>query len=186
MYIILPCTLTNVRKDAMLSQATNAKEGGMDAHQKGKLERYFKNSSRFLWGLVPSDKRNQKQSYEWLRRKGYRRFKSGPYDYVMAQLLDDGGIERLLTDVVIPRVRELLTTEQLGYLRECWKEGRPVQMADLHRYGIRIVKTKGGKVTWDYLPFIEVNTQYNYIEKWGEFAGLWFEEIEEIEPLSHK
>jgi hypothetical protein len=33
----------------------------------------------------------------------------------------------------------------------------------------------------DGSPFIEVNTQFNYVERWGEFAGPWFEEIEDRE-----
>jgi len=29
-------------------------------------------------------------------------------------------------------------------------------------------------------PFLEVNTQFNYVERWGELAGVWFEEIETL------
>lgn len=148
----------------------------MDDRQKAKLERYFRNSSRFLWGLVPPDRRNQKESYAWLRGKGCRNFKEGRYRYVIAQLLDDPGIERLLTDVVIPRVRdELFTAEFLKYLRQRWNEGHPPEMSDLHEYGVKVEKPKDAL---PLVPFLEVNTQYSYVERWGEFAGLWFEEIE--------
>ena len=32
----------------------------------------------------------------------------------------------------------------------------------------------------DPYPFLEINTQFNYVKKWGEFAGVWFEEIEPV------
>ncbi len=146
----------------------------MDDREKAKLERYIKNSNKFLWGLVPPDKRNQKQSYAWLRGRGYRKFKDGTYTYVLAQLLDDPGIERLFSDLVIPRVRdELLSAELMKFLRTCWREGRLPEMSSLYNYGV-----KNAKAALPLWPFLEVNTQYNYVERWGELAGLWFEEID--------
>ena len=32
----------------------------------------------------------------------------------------------------------------------------------------------------DMSPFVDMNTQFNYVEGWGEFAGVWFEEIEQL------
>ncbi len=92
----------------------------MDAKQKGKLERYFKNASRFLWGLGNG---NQKETYRWLKSYGKQRlgsdfdFKEGPYREVIAQLLQNPGIERLLKDLVVPRVRELFSDQALEFLQ---------------------------------------------------------------------
>jgi hypothetical protein len=82
----------------------------MDVKQKAKLEKYFKNASHFLWGL---GNKNQKETYHWLKSYGKQHlgpefdFKEGPYKEVIAQLLQNPGIERLLNYLVVPRVREL-------------------------------------------------------------------------------
>jgi len=143
----------------------------MDTKQRDKLERYFKNSSRFLWGLSG---RNQKETYQWLRRKDYV-FDNGSYGHVTRQLLENPGIEALLRDLIIPRVKELFTAKAIEFLRSCWEAGTRPDMSFLKMYNIE-----------DASPFLEVNSQFNYVERWGEFAGLWFEEIEELEELLSK
>lgn len=137
----------------------------MDAKQKAKLERYFKNSSRFLWGLGPG---NQKKTYMWLHAKGYE-FDNGPYAHVTIQLLDNPGIEKVLKDLVIPRVYEKFNAGAIDALRNCWNTGMMPNMSFLRTYKMN-----------DPYPFLEVNRQFNYVERWGEFAGLWFEEIEPL------
>lgn len=138
----------------------------MDAKQKGKLERYLRNASRFLWGLIPG---NQKEIYAWLREKGFE-FESGTYTHVTDQLLKKPGIERILKDLIIPRVKERFTDKALEYLRSCWQAGTTPDISFLKLYNIK-----------NPLPFLEVNTQFNYVERWGEFAGVCFEEIEELQ-----
>jgi len=135
----------------------------MDTNQKGKLERYFKNSSRFLWGLGPG---NQKETYQWLRGKGFV-FDNGTYAHVTTQLLENPGIEILLKDLIIPRVKEIFSEKAIDFLRTCWQAGTLPDISFLRLYNIK-----------DAPSFLEVNTQFNYVERWGELAGLWFEEIE--------
>ena len=146
----------------------------MDAKQKGKLERYCQNASRFLWGL--GDK-NQKETYRWLKTYGKQHlgpdfdFKEGPYREVMAQLLQNPGIERLLKDLVIPRVRDLFSKQALEFLRVSWKAGTLPDISYLKHYNISIE---------DDNPFLEINRWYKNVERWGDFAGIWFEEIDDI------
>ena len=137
----------------------------MDARQKGKLERYFKNSSRFLWGL---GRGNQKETYQWLKSEGFV-FDNGSYAYVTAQLVENPGIERILQNLIIPRTKELFSDKAIEFLRTCWQAGTVPNMSFLKLYSIK-----------DAYPFLEVNSQFNYVERWGEFAGIWFEEIEEL------
>jgi hypothetical protein len=146
----------------------------MDAKQKGKLERYFKNASRFLWGL---GNKNQKETYLWLKAYGKQRlgsdfdFKEGPYREVIAQLLQNPGLERLLKDLVVPRVRELFSDQALEFLRISWNAGTLPDISYLQHYNINLE---------DASPFLEVNKWYKYVERWGDFAGIWFEEMEEV------
>ena len=138
----------------------------MDTKQKQKLERYLENSSRFLWGLGPG---NQKENYRWLCGKGYE-FNNGSYAHVTAQLLENPGIEIIIRDLIVPRVKELFTEKAIDFLRTCWQAGTTPDMSFLRLYNIKNAS-----------PFLEVNSQFNYVERWGEFAGLWFEEIEELQ-----
>ena len=137
----------------------------MDIKQKQKLESYLKNSSRFLWGLGPG---NQKENYQWLRAKGFA-FDNGSYSYVTSQLLENPGIEQILKDLVIPRVKELFTDKAIDFLRDCWQAGKVPDISFLKLYNIR-----------NAVPFLEINSQFNYVERWGELAGVWFEEIESL------
>jgi hypothetical protein len=145
----------------------------MDVKQKGKLERYFKNASRFLWGL--GDK-NQKETYRWLRTYGRKHlgpdfdFKEGPFREVIEQLLQNPGIERLLKELVVPRIRELFSDQALEFLQVSWKAGILPDISYLTHYNIDIKSPN---------PFLEVNKWYKYVERWGDFAGIWFEEIDD-------
>ena len=138
----------------------------MDDEQKAKIERYLKNASCFLWGLFPG--RKQAEVYSWLRYKGYE-FDKGSYNHVTSQLLEKYGIERILKDLIIPEVAERYSPKAMDVLRDGWYMGMHPEWPFLKTYNIR-----------DPYPFLEVNTQFNYIERWGEFAGIWFEEIEKI------
>jgi len=133
--------------------------------QRQKLERYLKNASRFLWGLGPG---NQKENYEWLRKKGFE-FDSGSYDNVTTQLVEKYGIENLLKNLIVSRVKELFSEKAIDFLRDSWRAGTRPDMSFLRLYNIK-----------NPFPFLEVNTQFNYVERWGELAGVWFEEIENL------
>jgi len=141
----------------------------LNAKEKAKLERYLKNSSHFLWGLGPG---NQKDTYEWLRGKGFV-FDNGSYANVLSQLLEDTGIEKIINDLIEPRVKELFSDKAIDFLRTCWLAGSLPNISFLKLYNIKNAQ-----------PFLEVNTQFNYVERWGELAGLWFEEIENMKDGS--
>ncbi len=146
----------------------------MDAKQKGKLERYLKNANRFLWGL---GNKNQKETYSWLRSYGKKKlgpefdFKEGSYKEVLEQLLHNPGIERLLKDLVVRRVKELFSDEALEFLRVSWNAGTLPDISYLKHYNIN---------TENASPFLEVNKFYKYVERWGDFAGIWFEEMDDV------
>ena len=138
----------------------------MNARQKQKLERYLKNASRFLWGLGPG---NQKDNYLWLRGEGFE-FNGGSYSHVTNQLLERHGVEEIINRLVRPRVEQLFSPKAIDFLRDCWCVGTMPNASFLSLYNI-------GNAS----PFVEINTQFNYVERWGELAGLWFEEIEQPE-----
>ncbi len=135
----------------------------MDEARKGRLERYFKNSGGFLWDLP---RMNQARAYAWLREKGYE-FEKGPYKHVSGQLVQKYGIEDILANIIVPRVKELFSEDALNFLRSCWRTGMLPDMSFVTSFNVR-----------DPYPFLEINSQFNYVSKWGEFAGVWFEEIE--------
>ena len=139
----------------------------MDAKKREKLERYFKNSRRFLWGLGAG---NQDETYKWLEKKGLIFSKGASYTRVGEQLLESPGIEALLRNIIIPGVKEKFNDKALEYLRACWHAGTTPDIALREQYNIESA-----------FPFLEINRQFNYVEGWGEFAGLWFEEIEELQ-----
>ncbi len=140
----------------------------MDENRKHKLERYLKNSYRFLWGLGPG---NQKENYKWLRERGFE-FNDGSYAHVTNQLLENYGIEQIIKRIVILTVKELFPQKAIDFLRESWQAGSRPDTSFLRLYGIK-----------KPAPFLEVNTQFNYVERWGELAGVWFEEIEQLEDF---
>ncbi len=146
----------------------------MEAKLKGKLERYFRNASRFLWGLGG---KNQKETYSWLKSYGRQRlgpefdFKEGPYKEVIEQLLQNPGIERLLKYLVVPRVRELFSDQALEFLRVSWNAGTLPDIAYIKHFNID---------TEEAIPFLEINKWYKYVERWGDFAGIWFEEMSDL------
>jgi hypothetical protein len=145
----------------------------VDSKQKAKLERYFKNTSHFLWGLGNG---NQKATYLWLKSYGKHHlgpefdFKEGPYREVIAQLLQNPGIEKLLKDLVVKRVRELFSDQALEFLQVSWNAGTLPDISYLKHYNIN---------TENANPFLEINKWYKYVERWSDFAGIWFEEIDD-------
>jgi len=154
----------------------------MDDRQKAKIERYLKNARGFLWDLLyDRDPRpttattlKQKDIYKRLKDEGFHFNDKRPYRYVTGELLKNDGIEKILKKLIIPQVDEIYgkiygPQKPIDYLRECWKMGELPNWTYLHRLDI-----------WKFYPFLEVNTQYKYIAGWGEFAGVWFEEIEPI------
>jgi len=150
----------------------------MDDKQKGRIERYLLNADRFMWGLGPG---NQQKNYKWLEDKGFR-FTRARYGLVTQQLLRHPGIEELLTRLVIPTVKEMFPDDTLNELRKLWYIGElPDLKKDINRLKVKGKGYKGDPGpdrAFQWRPFIEISTQFHYVERWGDFAGVWFEEIE--------
>jgi hypothetical protein len=154
----------------------------MDIKQAQKLERYLRNSNRFLWGLGKID---QKNTYEWLEINGFTdggsRFKSS-YSDTTEKLIKNYGVERIMRDIISQRIHEIYGAKLLDWLRNCWMAGvRPtVDMLKANNFLYILDEKKVIKknIDRDPEPFILYNRQFNYIEGWGDFAGIWFEEIE--------
>jgi len=174
----------------------------MDPDQKEKLERYFRNADRFMWGVIPGDKR---VVFETLRTvltelgkdstlvPDYRK---STYAMVIENLLSGIGIETILTGIVVGQVRRQFTDRRatIDFLRTHWMSGTLPRWQTLQ--SLRVPKTIKQKLldamqskdtparrqqTSDILDaFVEVNTQYSYVHGWTVFAGLWFEEIEPL------
>ena len=76
-----------------------------------------------------------------------------------------------MKDIIAPRVRELFSDQALEFLCVSWNAGTLPDIAYLKHYGIN---------TEDATPFLEVNKWYKYVERWGDFAGIWFEEMDGV------
>lgn len=155
----------------------------MDAHQKKRLEAYLRNSRRFLWGLSPG---NQGTVYDWLEHTMHVQFTRGNYDSVTTQLIKnrDLGIENLIRNIVIPTVTVVFPKNTIASLRDSWEQkGHPPDLDTLRSLRINMKVTKkdaGIENSQIWLPFVEINTLYKhkYVERWGELASIWYEEIE--------
>ncbi|MCK4828525.1 hypothetical protein KA005_73015 [bacterium] len=136
----------------------------MEEKQNQKLTRYFMNASKFIWGLP---RRKQSDAYDWLRRKGYE-FQNGTYSYVISQLKENPGIEKILKDIVMPEVRNQFPQGFLDSLHEHWNNGRLPDMSFLDTYKMKQAD-----------PFLEVGgyEKFRYIDRWGDLAPIYFEEI---------
>lgn len=155
----------------------------MDIRQNGRLEAYLRNSKRFLWGIYPG---NQQKTYDWLEKIMQIQFNRGRYDSVISQLLRDReyGIEKIITDIVVPSVKGVFPEDTITCLRDYWNhEGHPPNLDILRGLHV-IIKIKESEAGIEnslvWRPFVEINTLYQhiYVEGWGELAGIWFEEIE--------
>jgi len=147
----------------------------MDDKQKGRIERYLLNADRFMWGLGPG---NQKETYTWLEDKKFR-FTKARYGLVIQQLLRNPGLEELLTRLVIPTVKEMFPDDTLNELRKLWNIGElPDLKKDINRLEVKGKGNPGPDRAFHWRSFVEISTQFHYVERWGELAGIWFEEIE--------
>jgi len=174
----------------------------MDLRQKEKLERYFRNADRFMWGVIPGNKRTVfttlRESLEDMGENGalVPDHRKATYAMVTENLLSKLGIEKILTDIVARQVKRQLEdrTGSLDFLRAHWLSGTLPRWQTMQSLRARkTVKQRFienihpdedvvlGKQTADVLDaFVEVNPQYKYVHGWTVFAGLWFEEIEPL------
>jgi hypothetical protein len=170
--------------------------------QDEKLERYLRNAERFLWGVIPGNKKAVFVALRGLLKELGQTDSSVPehqkatYAMVTENLLAELGIRKLVTEVVVGQVKRQFANRPgaLDFLRAHWVSGTLPRWQTLR--SLRAPRTIGRKLldaldskdaqteheqTSDILDaFVEVNTQYNYVHGWTVFAGLWFEEIEPL------
>lgn len=147
----------------------------MDSKQKERLERYMRNANRFIWGLGP---KNQKITYQWLNTHGFNDngqvFKNS-YSDTTDKLINKYGIEKIMKEIIQKRVKDSYPTPFIDFLRNCWNKGVKPSVDMLKANGfISMLNNR------DLENFLLYNRQYNFIEGWGTFAGLWFEDIEQL------
>lgn len=149
-----------------------------------KIERYLKNSNKFLWGILCG---TQSKNYEELERRGFKKVNylisynkyqevrySGAYDNVIRQMLMEHGMEKILSKLIIPIVDERFEGA-LDYMQRCWSEGSLP--------ALDILKTKLKNKDLELAPLLDGDLRNNTIVGWTEFAGLWFEEIDLLREL---
>ncbi len=174
----------------------------MDLGTRARLERYFRNATPFMWGVIPGDKRAVVMALRTVLEELCEdteliaNHKKPTYAMVTENLLAKLGIERILNQIVAKEVGHQFTgrTGALDFLRAHWMSGTLPRWQTLQ--SLRTPKTVKQKladsVVWRENPerrqqtsdildaFVEINNQYKYVHGWTVFAGLWFEEIEPL------
>jgi len=169
----------------------------MTRENRGKLKRYTLNSSPFLWNLLMG--KNKKERLAELNDMGfllnYSKNANSNYSRINQDILVELGVEGIFEQIVIPRVQALFTAGIIDYFRRCWEQGQAPTLKYLREQGL-YKRTMGRREVYegrlgfyDEPPsgyrdpafiFVQIETQYNFVERWTVFAGLWFEEIEPL------
>ena len=159
--------------------------------QAEKLKRYFINAEPFLWGVLEGRKKKDRlkeiKALGFLT--GYSEGSNPIYSRINQDLLVELGIEGILEHIVVPQVRKRLDTEVLRSLRRYWEQGRIpdkdyLKDNKLYRFPRFVWKGEEWEDKRIVVPkgpahiFVQIHTQFDYVERWTVFAGLWFEEIE--------
>ncbi len=175
----------------------------MDQRQREKLERYMRNAERFMWGVIPGNKRAVFTQLQTLLKElgqdsaAVSEHQKDTYAMVTESLLAKLGIERVVTEIVAREVKRQFEHRPgaMDFLRAHWLTGtlprwqtlqslrapRRVKQRFLDAVEPKKDTREIYRPTSDILDaFVEVNTQYNYVHGWTVFAGLWFEEIEPL------
>jgi hypothetical protein len=170
--------------------------------QKEKLERYLRNAERFLWGVIPGDKRAVLTALRAMLRELGEDSVSIPehrrptYAMVADNLLAKLGIERIVTQIIAGQVKRELADRPgaLDFLRAHWMSGtlprwqtlqslrapRSIKQRLLDAIDTKDARQKRQQTSDIVDAFLEVNAQFSYVHGWTMFAGLWFEEIEPL------
>jgi hypothetical protein len=187
-----------------VSTSTAEIEMQISKEQAERLKRYFINADPFLWGVLEArnspeatNKReaNKRVRLEKLKRSGflqnYSEGTSATYAKMNKDLLVELGIDGILERIVIPRVKDAFAPDILVYFRRCWDQGQMPDIRYLIQHGVyqthRLVEVElypGGPVLLrrkgPAFVFVQIDTQHEFVERWTVFAGLWFEEIEQL------
>jgi hypothetical protein len=160
--------------------------------QAEKLKRYLINADPFLWNVL--DANNKKGRIKELKTlgflNGYSESANPLYSKVYQDLLAEIGIDGILEKIVVPAVLRRLGKEVLHDFRLKWEQGQTPAKEYLKARKLYRDHRFGGLDRWEEkrllapkesaFIFVEINTQYDYVERWTVFAGLWFEEIEPL------
>jgi hypothetical protein len=158
--------------------------------QAEKLKRYFINAEPFLWGVLEA--RNKKNRLKEIKGLGFlSNYSEGSnpiYSRMNQDLLIELGIEGILERIVVPQVRNRFDKEALRTLRRYWEQGctpdkkylKETKLYLHHRFVWREEREDKRPIPPKEPAhiFLQINTQWDYVERWTVFAGLWFEEIE--------
>lgn len=159
-----------------------------------KLQNYYLNSDPFLWNTLKT--KNKKQRVQELQALGYLQdyteHGNPTYTKIKNDLLLELGITGIIGKIVIKRINELFTPEQLAYLRRSWEQGQTPPLDYFKKQGLynyhswdadapREEPDKGPSFYKDpaYI-FVQINAQMGFVERWTVFGGLWFEELEPL------
>jgi len=166
------------------------------ANVKDKLRRYLINADPFLWNVL--EKKNKKGRLKELKALGYlKSYAEGGnpvYAKINQDLLVELGLEGILEYIVVPRIGVLFKPDDLQYLRRCWEQGQTPTLDYLkkrklyrkrHFTGNEVIAEGFGNYAISGYKepafiFLQINTQYDFVERWTVFAGLWFEEVEPL------
>lgn len=155
-----------------------------------KLKRYFINAEPFLWGILEA--RNKKNRLKELKELGflsdYSEGSNPTYSKINQDLLVELGIDGILERIVVLQVRNRFDTEVLSAFRRNWEQGRTPDKKYLKDKKLFRTHRFVWREEWEDkhpLPpkdlayiFVQIHPQYEFVERWTVFAGLWFEEIE--------
>jgi hypothetical protein len=164
---------------------------------KDKLKRYLLNADPFLWNVL--DAKNKKGRIRELKAMGflpgYSESANPNYSRINQDLLVEPGIEGVLEQIVVPKTKALFTEEIMDYFRRCWEQGQTPTLDYLRKqglykrtfhvrevydsHGVQMSEPPVGYKDPSFI-FFQIETQYNFVERWTVFAGLWFEEIEPL------
>jgi hypothetical protein len=75
-------------------------------------------------------------------------------------------------------VRKRFPPETIDALRKSWNLGEVPFLESLNQLKVKGKGFAGPDQAFFWRPFVEINFQVHYVEGWGRFAGIWFEEIE--------
>lgn len=172
----------------------------MTRETKDKLRRYLLNADPFFWNVL--DSKNKKGRLQEFKAMGFLANYSDSvnpnYSRINQDLLVELGIEGILERIVVPRVKALFTLDIIDYFRRCWEQGQTPTLDYLRKQGLYRRRYRTREVHeshWHYeeppsgykdpsFVFFQIETQYNFVERWTVFAGLWFEEIEPLLSLT--
>lgn len=163
----------------------------MEEHIQKKMERYLRNSERFLWGTGTPTKKiapktYQNTYYDCVRANGFD-FDNGTYSRVTEYLILRYGVEDILERHVVTSVQQKFPEETIDMLRHYWMNGTCPSLTSINNLPIKGDYTR--KLTMiKWIPFLNIDVkpkreqgklEYDYyVKSWNEFAGIWFEEIE--------